>query len=82
METDLSTPPAPAAELPESPARRYDVFVSYAHAADNVLAPALRLGLERLTKPWYRRLTPLRPRSKVPRSRLFDHRGSATYGSR
>ena len=55
METDSSTPPAPAAELPESPARRYDVFVSYAHAADNVLAPALRLGLERLTKPWYRR---------------------------
>ena len=35
--------------------RELDAFISYSHAADSQLAPALRLGLERLTKPWYRR---------------------------
>jgi WD40 repeat protein len=32
----------------------YDAFVSYSHAADGKLAPALQRGLERLTRPWYR----------------------------
>jgi WD40 repeat protein len=33
----------------------YDAFISYSHAADGKLAPALRAGLERLAKPWNRR---------------------------
>ena len=33
----------------------YDAFISYSHAADGRLAPALRDGLERLAKPWNRR---------------------------
>ncbi|MDP9331883.1 MAG: toll/interleukin-1 receptor domain-containing protein, partial [Actinomycetota bacterium] len=32
----------------------YDAFVSYSHAADGKLAPALQRGLERLARPWYR----------------------------
>ena len=35
--------------------RELDAFISYSHSADSQLAPALRFGLERLTKPWYRR---------------------------
>ena len=30
----------------------YDGFISYSHAADGKLAPALQRGLERLAKPW------------------------------
>jgi hypothetical protein len=33
----------------------FDAFVSYSHAADGRLAPALRQGLQRFAKPWYRR---------------------------
>src|SRR6187431_1423107 len=33
---------------------RYRAFISYSHAADNRLAPALRTALHRLAKPWYR----------------------------
>lgn len=33
----------------------YDAFVSYSHAADGRLAPALQAGLQSLAKPWYRR---------------------------
>ena len=36
-------------------ARAYDAFVSYSHAADGRLAPALQAGLQSLAKPWYRR---------------------------
>jgi WD40 repeat protein len=32
----------------------YDAFVSYSHAADGELAPALQRGLQRLARPWYR----------------------------
>jgi WD40 repeat protein len=32
---------------------KYDAFISYSHAADGVLAPALQSGLHRLAKPWY-----------------------------
>ena len=30
----------------------YDGFISYSHAADGRLAPALQRGLQRLAKPW------------------------------
>jgi hypothetical protein len=35
--------------------RRYDAFISYSHATDGALAPALQRGLMRLAKPWHRR---------------------------
>ncbi|MGE0217392.1 toll/interleukin-1 receptor domain-containing protein [Mycolicibacterium sp.] len=35
--------------------RRYHAFISYSHAADDRLAPALQKALQRLAKPWYRR---------------------------
>ena len=33
----------------------YDAFISYSHAADGMLAPALHNALQRFAKPWYRR---------------------------
>ncbi len=33
---------------------RYHAFISYSHAADGRLAPALQTGLQRLARPWYR----------------------------
>jgi WD40 repeat protein len=39
----------------DTPSRRYRAFISYSHAADGKLAPALQTGLERFAKPWYRR---------------------------
>jgi hypothetical protein len=33
----------------------YDAFISYSHAADGNLAPAIQAGLERFTKSWWRR---------------------------
>jgi len=33
----------------------YDAFISYSHAADGRLAPAVQTGLQRLARPWYRR---------------------------
>ena len=33
----------------------YDAFISYSHAADGELAPALQNAVQRLAKPWYRR---------------------------
>ena len=33
----------------------FDAFISYSHAADGKLAPALQRGLQRLAKPWSRR---------------------------
>jgi WD40 repeat protein len=32
----------------------YKAFISYSHAADGELAPALQAALHRFTKPWYR----------------------------
>jgi WD40 repeat protein len=32
----------------------YAAFISYSHAVDGKLAPALQAGLQRFTKPWYR----------------------------
>jgi WD40 repeat protein len=34
--------------------RTYDAFISYSHAVDGRLAPALQRGLQRFAKPWYR----------------------------
>jgi len=33
---------------------RYDAFISYSHAADGLLAPAVQGGLQRFAKPWWR----------------------------
>lgn len=33
---------------------KYDAFLSYSHAADDALAPALQAALHRLARPWYR----------------------------
>lgn len=33
----------------------YKAFISYSHAADDALAPALRSGLHKFATPWYRR---------------------------
>ena len=33
----------------------YDAFISYSHAADGNLAPAVQAGLERFAKSWWRR---------------------------
>ncbi len=33
----------------------FDAFISYSHAADGRLAPALQAGLQSIGKPWYRR---------------------------
>jgi WD40 repeat protein len=33
---------------------RYNAFISYSHAADAGLAPALQSGLHRFARPWYR----------------------------
>jgi hypothetical protein len=32
----------------------YHAFISYSHAADGMLAPAIQSGLQRLAKPWFR----------------------------
>src|ERR1700760_4796553 len=32
----------------------YNAFLSYSHAADGVLAPALQSALHRFARPWYR----------------------------
>jgi WD40 repeat protein len=39
----------------KTPQRAYDAFISYSHAADSRLAPALQRGLQRLTRAWYQR---------------------------
>jgi hypothetical protein len=36
------------------PAGTYDAFLSYSHAADGRLAPALRVAEQRFATPWYR----------------------------
>ncbi|MDH3307338.1 MAG: toll/interleukin-1 receptor domain-containing protein [Acidimicrobiia bacterium] len=36
-------------------ATTYDGFISYSHAADDLLAPRLQAGLQRFAKPWWKR---------------------------
>ena len=50
-----TTTPRPETSAPHTGERAYDAFVSYSHAADGRLAPALQRGLQSLAKPWYRR---------------------------
>jgi hypothetical protein len=50
-----TTKPPSTVEAPQAGARAYDAFVSYSHAGDGHLAPALQSGLQSLAKPWYRR---------------------------
>jgi WD40 repeat protein len=38
----------------DTPRPEYDGFISYSHAVDGRLAPALQDGLHRFAKPWYR----------------------------
>ena len=33
----------------------YDGFISYSHAADDLLAPRLQSALQRFAKPWWKR---------------------------
>jgi MTH538 TIR-like domain (DUF1863) len=47
-------PEAPLTTGPPPTGRGYDAFVSYSHAGDGELAPALQAGIERFAKPWYR----------------------------
>lgn len=39
----------------ESGPLTYDGFISYSHAADDLLAPRLQSGLQRFAKPWWKR---------------------------
>ena len=39
---------------PDPGVRGYEAFISYSHAADERLAPALQAGLQSFAKPWYR----------------------------
>ena len=41
--------------MAEGQSYKYDAFVSYSHAADDLLAPRLQAGLQRFAKPWWRR---------------------------
>jgi WD40 repeat protein len=43
-----------AAALKQQHKPEYDAFLSYSHAADDRLAPAVQQGLHQLAKPWYR----------------------------
>jgi WD40 repeat protein len=45
---------ATSATAGPGPIRKYRGFISYSHAADDRLAPALQSGLHRFAKPWYR----------------------------
>ncbi len=48
---DAAERTAPAAASPVT----YDGFISYSHAADDLLAPRLQAGLQRFAKPWWKR---------------------------
>ena len=43
----------PTVMTPISRSFRYKAFLSYSHATDGKLAPALKVALERFAKPWY-----------------------------
>jgi hypothetical protein len=50
----------------------YDAFISYSHAADGQLAPALRNGLQRFATPW----RVFRWRNPVRALRIFQDQAS------
>jgi WD40 repeat protein len=45
---------SPSAGVASPPRQGFRAFISYSHAVDGRLAPALQRGLHRLAKPWYR----------------------------
>jgi WD40 repeat protein len=45
---------AASGDRPTDPTAGFDAFISYSHAVDGRLAPALQAGLHRFAKPWYR----------------------------
>jgi WD40 repeat protein len=47
--------PTRSVQDPQPSQQGFDVFISYSHAADGLLAPALEAGLQSMAKPWYRR---------------------------
>ena len=47
----LGAPPLPRHVVGDDPLA-FDAFISYSHAADGLLAPAVKRGLERLGRPW------------------------------
>ena len=49
---NLTAPHVPTAG---GPVMTFNGFISYSHAADGRLAPAVQRGLHRLAKPWHRR---------------------------
>jgi hypothetical protein len=54
----MTTSEAPSPELADTTAesaRDFDAFISFSHAADGRLAPALQAALQSIGKPWYRR---------------------------
>lgn len=51
---------------------KYDAFISYSHAADGRLAPALRNGLQRFATPW----RVFRWRNPVRALRIFQDQAS------
>jgi len=53
----MATAEAETARDDRSPPVRlvYDGFISYSHAADDLLAPRLQAGLQRFAKPWWKR---------------------------
>lgn len=57
MDHTISQPTATSDFVKATPNSRfrYASFMSYSHAADGRLAPALQRALQRLGKPWYRR---------------------------
>jgi hypothetical protein len=50
-----ATRAAPPTASAASTTPRYDAFISYSHAADGALAPAVQHGLQALAKPLYQR---------------------------
>lgn len=38
-----------------APGKQYDAFISYSHAADGALAPALQTGMQGMARPWRQR---------------------------
>ncbi len=51
----MATTEAPATRDSVSADSSYDGFISYSHAADDLLAPRLQAGLQRFAKPWWKR---------------------------
>ena len=69
---DAAQPRTRTRPTEQTPAPRYDAFISYSHAADGQLAPALRNGLQRFATPW----RVFRWRNPVSALRIFQDQAS------